>query len=197
MRKKEKLVFGVGVNDYEETIQYLGKPIRSYRTWQSMIKRCYDNKHRSVKDNSYVGCTVANEWLSYKNFKDWFDNNFPTDIVFNGIEVEIDKDLLVEGNKVYSPETCIFIPRKINSFMTNKKSNNTSGYTGVSKHSQTNKWYSRIREFETSKIKHLGIFEDIEDASKAYQKAREAQCEKAKAWLRELGYEENIIEKIR
>ena len=196
MRKKTKLVCGIGRNDYDENVRVNGKPIHSYTTWLGMMNRCYSEKVQE-KQHTYRGCSVCNEWLSFSNFKKWYDENYPKHLVDMNIRVELDKDLLVEGNKVYSPETCIFIPKRVNKFLSIKYKKNKSGYVGVTFYTNYDKWVAHINEFNSEKIKHLGYFTDVKDAGKAYQKAREEQCEKAKAWLRELGYEENIIEKIR
>lgn len=67
---------------------------------------------------------MCDEWHSLKAFKKWHDNNF-----IEGFH--LDKDILVEGNKVYSPETCVYVTPLLNSiFVDNGVSR--SGYpTGV------------------------------------------------------------------
>lgn len=197
MRKKSKLICGVGVNDYEGSMKIEGEDIKSYQAWGNMLIRCYDQKYQE-KYPTYVGCSVCDEWLSFKNFKSWYDDNYPIELVRDlDIRFEIDKDLLISGNKVYSHENCIFLPQKVNGFMTNNKSNNTSGYTGVCWNKQHNKWQVRIQDFETGKRKHLGYFTDIEDAGKAYVKARENEVLKVKEYMTMLGYEKNVIDKIK
>lgn len=74
-----------------------------------MLTRCYN--HKSLKKNpSYIGCSVCDEWLTYSNFKRWYEDPI------NGYRegYHLDKDILVKGNKVYSPETCCFVPHSIN-----------------------------------------------------------------------------------
>lgn len=75
----------------------------AHRKWVDMLRRCYGNENPS-----YIDCTVCEEWLSFQNFADWYYNNY----------VEgwfLDKDILCKGNKVYSPDTCCFVPHLINS----------------------------------------------------------------------------------
>ena len=195
-RKKEKLVFGVGVNDYECKIYEKGRAIKAYSVWKEMLRRCYSDKCQA-KNPTYIGCRVADEWLSFSKFNKWYNENYPKHLEDKVSRLDLDKDLLVEGNKVYSPETCVFLPHRVNAFLTNKHSSNTSGCTGVDYRKREKKWRARIQDFEIGERKSLGYFTDIEDASEAYQRARAEQCEKAKAWLRELGYAEHIVEKVR
>ncbi len=112
MRKKNKLVQGVGVNDYEEAITVSGKHIDSYSCWSRMLKRCYSSKYQS-RNPTYAGCSVCGEWLIFSNFKNWYDINYR-------VEFELDKDILVEGNKVYSPDTCCFVPQYLNKLLTDR-----------------------------------------------------------------------------
>lgn len=106
------------------------------------------------------------------------------------MKFELDKDLLSCDNKIYSPETCIFLP--------NKKSNNTSGFTGVSFDKPSRKYRARIYDFHTGKLKYVGIFTLAEDGGNAYRLAREKEAEKAKEWMRNLGlYSEEIVQKIK
>lgn len=189
-------IYGVGINDYAKKIWVGGKHIKSYNVWIDMLRRCFDVKFQNSYP-TYIGCSVCDEWHSFKNFKEWFDKNYRWDLDDIGIKLELDKDLLSGESKVYSPDTCVFLPNKVNTFLINKQSNNTSGYTGVSWHKNTSKWRANIGEFNNGKRKHLGLFKNIEDARDAYNKAREIECIKVKEYLRELGYNEDIINKIK
>lgn len=81
--------------------------IRScYTLWKDMICRCY-SPNMLKRCPTYIGCAVCKEWLLFSNFKKWFDENY--------IEgYDLDKDIIIKGNKVYSPETCCFVPHKLN-----------------------------------------------------------------------------------
>jgi len=103
-------------------------------TWGHMLQRCYDETCRD-KFPTYVNCTVCDKWLNFQNFLDWYKENF------YAVEKEkmcLDKDILHKGNKIYSPETCVFVPQNINKLFT--KSNGTRGEypIGVT-YSKTNK----------------------------------------------------------
>lgn len=194
-KNKRKLIYGVGINDCEK-VSIDGKNIKSYVVWTSLIKRCYNTAFKE-KYKTYENVFVCDEWLYFSNFKKWFDENYRWDLVEKGIAVELDKDLLSNNCKIYSPETCIFLPHKINIFLTNNRTKNTSGYIGVHKRKNSEKYEVQIREFGTSRQKYLGLFKNIEEANEAYIFARKIEVDKAKKWLFELGYSQEILEKIR
>lgn len=89
---------------------------RIYSIWSNMIYRCY-NEISFKKCPTYKTITVDEEWHNFQNFAEWYEENFPKNI--KGIKFHLDKDLLQYGieNKIYSSETCIFLPQKINVFI--------------------------------------------------------------------------------
>ena len=100
-----KSVYGIG---------YLGATVvdkKSYEKWSSMISRCYNDKCTNYKNYGAKGITVCEEWHCYANFKKWYDENV---YEIEGERIHLDKDILIKGNKIYSPETCIFVPQRIN-----------------------------------------------------------------------------------
>jgi len=155
------LVYGVGINDYIGYISVHGKPLKSYKCWVRVLERCYDPKYKK-KNPSYNDVAICDEWIKFSNFKEWFDKNY-----VDGYE--IDKDILVQGNKVYSPDTCCFVPRRINTLLLNKQRTNTSGVIGVTYKDNA---YVATGHIDGKK-KHFGRFKTPEDASAAYVRARE------------------------
>ena len=103
-------VVGVGRNDlYRHSTACKGK---CYQMWFNMLFRCYNNGG-SV---GYEDCWVCTEWLTYSKFREWFlCNSITTEFK---IAYQIDKDLKVYGNKIYSPDTCFLVSPKINTFLT-------------------------------------------------------------------------------
>lgn len=179
-----KKVWGIGINNYEGIVNIKGKNIKSYDCWKDMLKRCYSPREQE-KRPTYKDCSVIEEWHLFSNFKKWYDENYKEGY-------HLDKDLLYEGNKVYSPITCIFLPRKINNFFSNKQSNNTSGYTGVSCDNKAKKYEAEISNFETGKKQKLGRFKDPQIASEAYKLARYKNSLLAYQYLLNEGFEECI-----
>lgn len=80
-----------------------------YSRWKGMLRRCYDKSFHDTNP-AYKGCSVCNEWHNFQNFAKWFDLNYPKD----GLDYDLDKDIKVIGNKVYSPETCTFVSSERN-----------------------------------------------------------------------------------
>ena len=94
----------IGIGDYKaKEGKSLSKP---YAAWSGMIKRCYEEK-RLKRNPTYRDCTVCDEWRNFQSFAKWFEKNY--------IEgYQLDKDILVDGNKIYSPEFCSFVTPKEN-----------------------------------------------------------------------------------
>lgn len=98
-------VEGVGyLGDGEYKASYKGKHSEHYTRWKAMLQRCYNERFLESNPH-YKGCTVCPEWHNYQNFAKWFDENYPQD----GKDYDLDKDIKVAGNRVYSPDTCLFV----------------------------------------------------------------------------------------
>ena len=158
-----KLVCGVGNNDAQYIVRRVvdGKQVSCpyYVRWFSMLARCYDTK-QFARQPTYIGCTVCDEWLTFSNFKNW--------MVRQGWEgKELDKDVLVQGNKVYSPATCIFVPPSINKLLASKKGNRGAYPQGVSLNKLSGKFVAQC--CVDGKVKALGYYKTIEAAQTAYR----------------------------
>lgn len=165
MKKRNKKVYGVGINDFDGCInEEKGKHMLSYRYWRAMIQRCYDEKFLK-NHNTYVGCCVCDEWLFFSNFKKWFDKNYVENY-------ELDKDILVKGNKEYSPEKCCFVPHKINSIILGANSVRGGLPIGVSIHNG-----KFVATHHASKTWGKS-YSTKEDAFKAYKQAKEGYLKK-------------------
>jgi len=128
MQRLNKLIFGVGLNDsINPTYTIVNgkiKHIPSYSRWHSMIRRCY-SEHFHKSQPTYRGCTVCEEWQSFEGFKLWFNEHY--------IEgYHLDKDIKSKGNKVYSPDACLFVPADLNEMFKPKKAKANGLPCGVS-----------------------------------------------------------------
>jgi hypothetical protein len=124
-----------------------------YTRWTGMLERCYSEKHHKVYP-SYIGCSVCEEWLLFSNFRAWcIDQEKITGFCIKEDKLQLDKDIKVEGNKIYSPTTCILLPNKVNSFII--KCNNT--FTGTVVDSRTGNIITYCRNPFTNKVENLGV----------------------------------------
>lgn len=188
-------ICNIGINDYQGKVYINKRHIKSYGAWRNIIYRCYNNNNLKARP-TYKDVKVCDEWLYFSNFKKWFDENYRFDLEEQGIKLELDKDLLSDNNKIYSPDTCIFLPSQINSFISDRTSNNKSGFVGVSWKKDYKKWAATIKIFGTNKYKHLGYFKDKQEAFETYKISKAIEIKKVKNFLKKLGYNEKIIEKI-
>lgn len=157
-------IYGVGIvgeGKYSAGAGTRNKHTKQYSTWLSMLKRCYDIKEHEVNP-CYIGCKVCDEWLNLQSFGEWFDKNYIENY-------QLDKDLLVKGNKIYSPKTCCFIPQELNLLLVNSK--RTRGIYPIGVSVQKNRFISHIRI--KNKHFHLGSFKTIEKAFTSYKNAKE------------------------
>lgn len=155
-----KTIFGVGYlgQGKYNTGSKNGKT--HYITWSGMIERCYDEK-KHIKSPTYKDCSVHPEWHNFQNFAKWFEENYQESF-------QLDKDILVKGNKIYSPETCCFVPKEIN-LIFNKRGTLRGKYPiGVSLHRKSDKFKARMGRV------YLGIFNTEIEAFQAYKTAKEA-----------------------
>jgi len=157
-------VFGVGINDADYITQTNvsgSVEICPYYTkWSGMIKRCYSKKYKE-KYPTYIGCSVIGEWLIFSNFKVWMKKQ-------DWKNKELDKDILVQGNKIYSPEFCAFVSQAVNSLFVGRQP--TDKEKGVSFHKKTQTFNSRI-SINGKKVS-LGYFGTEAEAGTAYVKAK-------------------------
>jgi hypothetical protein len=104
-KRSKVLVYDVGdigAGRYRSRIGNVHTP--SYVKWIEMLRRCYSERQLR-KDPNYFDCYVCDEWLNYQNFAPWYDKNYPRD----GENYHLDKDIKISGNKVYGPDTCLFV----------------------------------------------------------------------------------------
>lgn len=171
-------MYGVGINDADyvtqrfETIGYVSGGQKQklawkcpfYQTWSDMLKRCYSEKYQE-KNPTYRGCTVSDTWLTFSKFKNWIEKQD-----FEGRH--LDKDLLFEGNKVYSHETCVFVTREVNNFTNDRGNDRGKWLIGVNWDKPAGKFRSRCRNPFTKKRDCLGYFACEQAAHEAWAKRK-------------------------
>lgn len=171
-------IYDFGILGLEVVKDETGNILECYKFWRGIIRRCYSKEHQE-KNITYKDCTVCEEWKYYANFKKWFNENY---YEIKGQRMELDKDILIKGNKVYSPSTCVFVPQHINSLFTKCDKNRGNLPIGVSYSKTRNKFQSQCRIFDIetkeSKQKHLGYNIDKISAFNIYKQEKEKNVKK-------------------
>lgn len=165
MRKKTKLIFGVGVNDATYCVyQKIDNKIVAcpfYVVWVSMLRRCYSGVCHG-QHPTYVGCSVCDEWLNFSTFKMWMETQ-------DWEGKQLDKDVLTPDNKIYRPEACVFLSRMINVFTTERTSARGIHPIGVTFLQRLGKYQSNVRNPFTGKKEYLGLFDSPVEAHHAWR----------------------------
>ena len=166
---RRKLKYGVGINDADYIVNQAVDGVRimypAYLAWNDMLRRSYSSKYHE-KMPTYINVTVCSEWLTFSNFAAWFNNNH-----IGGYQ--LDKDLKKKGNKIYSPESCMFVPQQINSLMTDSGGSRGDYPLGVSLFKPSNKYQASIRIDNVGV--YLGRFESPEIAHEIYKEAKNTE----------------------
>ena len=180
-------VFGVGVLGTKYQAKINGRNTKEYELWHSMLKRCYSDKSKK-KYPTYEGCEVSDNFKSYEYFYEWCHSQ----IGFSNQDWHLDKDLLVKGNKVYSEDSCVFIPREINQLLVKRTASRGEHLIGVY-WNKANKAFKAQVSRSKGKSEHLGCFKTESEAFKAYKQAKESfvkeQAEKWKGKIDDRAYE--------
>lgn len=167
-RNINRKTYGVGINDVDEMVVNT----EYYKKWIVMLYRCY-HPTQKIHSKSYNCVSVCDEWLYLSNFKKWFEN------AENGYRdgYELDKDLLIKGNKIYSPDTCCFIPSEINSIIKLRKKKRKYPI-GVIKVSRGNKNYRADMKSKSRCSSTIGYYRTPEEAFNAYKIEKEKEIRK-------------------
>lgn len=169
-----KLIYGFGINDADyvvkinETVGYVdGKRVRKqtficpfYRCWIDMLARVCGEKQLR-KNPTYFDCYICEDWIYFSNFKAWMESQ-------DWEDKQLDKDILSKGNKLYSPDTCVFVNQKINKFILENPASRGEFPIGVSFIKRDNKFDSKVQNPLTGKTEFLGYHKTPEKAHEAW-----------------------------
>lgn len=167
-----KLVFGVGINDSSDPVTRQEKVNGKwkttwmcpyYRRWAEMLRRCYSEDVKRVNP-TYEGCNVSEDWKLFSNFKAWMKKQS-----WKGLQ--LDKDVLLDGNKLYSETTCVFIHNIVNTFLSDSGRGRGRYLLGASldKRLVTKPYRSQVSNPFTKKLEYLGMFSSEQEAHQAWR----------------------------
>lgn len=166
----KRLVYGVGDNDADYPVcvseRAGGKEkilwfCHFYSIWTCMLARCYSGRYQA-KYPTYAGCTVSKEWHSFMAFRSWVSTK-----CWDG--KNLDKDILKPGNKIYSPETCVFVSTALNNFLLDNAGVRGKWPVGVCWSKKNGRFDARCRNPFTGRREHLGYFNCPDMAHEAWR----------------------------
>ncbi len=159
-------IYGIGINDGKYPSKINNKNTLTYDLWHRMLRRCYCISTQN-KQPTYNGCTVSDNFKYYSYFHEWCQEQ----VGFSNLGWHLDKDILFKKNKLYSENTCIFVPRDINNLFLKCDAARGECPIGVSFNKREKKFVAYV--YDNSKRQHLGYFNNSNDAFLAYKEAKE------------------------
>lgn len=158
------ILYGVGfIGNYKfkESV----KKNKAYICWANMLKRCYCSVNHKV-DKTYIDCEVCDDWHNFEIFEKWYTDNYYS---IEGERICLDKDILLKGNKLYSPKTCIFAPDRINKII--EKRQNLRGASPIGVHKKNNRYIAQININGLNT--YIGCYKTKEKAFEIYKSEKE------------------------
>lgn len=192
MKRTKPLLYGVGKIDVEYPVALCTKvdgkwkttwrcPI--YKKWSQMLGRCYSESHQRTHP-SYKGCTVDPCWFSLSEFSLWMNSFY-----WEGLS--LDKDIILEMNKVYSPDTCCFVPPYINNLFLTRGKKRGDYPLGVSK--SLKRYCAGCKSGNGAVTLHLGTYDTPEEAHRAWQQCKISRIkETIERYKSEVFYDERV-----
>lgn len=164
----EPRYFGVGyLAEGRYTVSENSKLNQWFKIWNSMLNRCYNPKYQE-KHPTYKGCEVETFLFNFQHMCEWLDENY---YEIPDEQMCLDKDILCKGNKLYSRDTCIFVPQRINLLFTKRNNYRGKDPIGVTPNSSGN--YRVFCHDGYGKQTYLGTYTSKEEAFRVYKNYKE------------------------
>lgn len=163
-------LYGVGVIGSKYLVSNNCKNTKEYDMWHSMLQRCYDEEYKE-KRPAYKCVTCCKEWWIFENYYEWLHSQDNFDKWFNGKRWAVDKDILVKGNKIYSPETCCLVPQSVNCLFLKRDAARGEYPLGV--RCENGRFKAVCKNSITGKSEELGYYSTTEEAFSVYKKYKE------------------------
>lgn len=162
----KRLVHGVGNNDVPGS---WGK--HYYIVWKHMLDRCV-NSDKKKQYVTYQNVTFVPEWKDLSNFKAWYDTQG------NVKGMHLDKDIKFPGNKVYGPDTCMFVTKELNLFFTLRQNHRGQYPLGVTYNKKHKKYYAQIKVGGSRLVQYLGTYDTPEKAYSVYSDRKKEEFDR-------------------
>lgn len=170
----ERRYFNIGyLGEGDAIVSTKGKHSKQFILWRDMMGRCYNNRHKK-RQPTYINCETCKEWHNYNTFYEWYEENY---YETQGERVALDKDILYKGNKLYSPETCVFVPQSINNLFLKRDAARGEYPIGVSYNKLHDKFQAKCNNANKESV-DLGDFSNPIDAFNEYKRFKELTIKK-------------------
>lgn len=167
MYNTTRLVQGIGFKGNKYPVWEGDRQTKEYETWKNMLSRCTEELW--FRNPSYSGCTPSNNFRHYTFFYEWCQ----TQVGFGVEGFNLDKDILVKGNKVYSEDFCVFIPQRLNKIIVGNNVNRGDYPLGVSLDKERKKYKAQCK-IGNKLSKFIGRYSTVDEAFLAYKTFKEA-----------------------
>lgn len=169
-------VFGVGIigNKYPTSCND-GKPAKEYIMWKAILNRCFYKQLNNTQ--CYNNCQICDEWLLYEKFYEWVHMQENFEQLYNlGIRFDVEKDILIKNNNLYSHETCCLVPHNVNALFVKQQFHRGEYPIGVCYDQEFNKYAAYLCIY--GKQRRIGRFDSVESAFNNYKINKEALIKK-------------------
>jgi len=138
---------------------------RIYNIWSGMLERCYSPRFH-IKSPTYKDCTVDPYFHCFQNFAKWYEENLWCDDC-----TVLDKDILIKGNKVYSPDSCSLVDSRLNSLFVKCDKVRGKFPIGVRYVEHLKQYVARCSK--NGKMVYIGSYTTVNEAFQAYKQFKE------------------------
>lgn len=158
----------------ETNVRHRYNTLSGFR-YTKMLERCKEGGREQRLHPSYVGTT--NGFRDFQEFVEWSMAEYGYNVREPYKDKEryynLEKDILSSGAKVYSPDTCLFVPITINNFLCLKGADRGKYPIGCWFNKRSNAFESGCT-MGTGRQEFLGFYDNPMDAHAAWQKAKVA-----------------------
>ena len=162
--KTNNIIHKVGSRGDDKSL--IDENFKTYQVWCSMLQRCYSPRTEYMKRN-YKDCEVSDYFKIFPQFLEWW--KMKSEGI--SIDLQLDKDILIKGNRLYSETTCTLVPRDVNMLLIKRDKARGKYPIGVTYCKKAKRYKAQFSKFNV--ITNLGFYDDIEAAFIAYKKAKE------------------------
>lgn len=156
----------LGCGEYKSRVNNIKTD--AYIKWGSMLTRCYSDRY--IKQEAYEDCLVDPCWYNFQNFAKWYYENI---YELSNENIELDKEIKYKHCKLYSPDTCLLVPHKLNTIFCNRAKDRGKYLIGVTKSNSSDLYCASCNV--NGERYCIGYYETEQEAFLAYKEYKERE----------------------